>query len=57
MQGFEIHLSTHFTISAYYLQLYEFDGTPKPILWQKYYPAQMLPTEQLHVEVIGSIAA
>ncbi|CAO1622984.1 unnamed protein product [Parajaminaea phylloscopi] len=56
MQGFEIHLSTHYGNPAYYLQLYEFDGTPKPVMWQRYNPPQMLPTQQLHVEVIGSPA-
>ncbi|CAO1636361.1 unnamed protein product [Sympodiomycopsis kandeliae] len=56
MLGFEIHLDTHYTKAAYSLQLYEFDGTPKPVMWQIYNPPQMLPTEQLHVEVIGSVA-
>ncbi|EPQ26337.1 uncharacterized protein PFL1_05985 [Pseudozyma flocculosa PF-1] len=55
MNGFEIHLDTHYGQPAYYLKLYEFDGAPKPIMWQTYNPPQMLPTEQLHQVVIGEL--
>lgn len=56
MQGFDIQIGVHYGNPAYYLQLYEFDGTPKPFLWQIYNPPQMLPTSQLHLEIIGSPA-
>lgn len=56
MMGFDIKIDTHFTKPAYMLQLYEFDGNPKPWMWQIYNPPQMLPTEQLHVEIIGQVA-
>jgi Chaperone for protein-folding within the ER, fungal len=44
MMGFEIQLDDHFGTSAYYLKMYEFDGTPKPLMWKIYDPPQMLPT-------------
>ncbi|PWN24515.1 hypothetical protein BDZ90DRAFT_234801 [Jaminaea rosea] len=56
MQGWEIHLAMHYGVPSYYLQLYEFDGTPKPIMWQRYNPPSMLPTQQLHLEIIGQTA-
>lgn len=56
MMGFDILLDTHYTRPAYKLQLYEFDGNPKPYMWQVYNPPQMLPTEQLHMEIIGDVA-
>ncbi len=34
MQGFEIHLDTHYNSPAYVLKMYEFDGTPKPLMYQ-----------------------
>ncbi|KAN0061993.1 Reversal of tor2 lethality [Thecaphora frezii] len=55
MNGFEIHLDTHYGTPAYYLKMYEFDGTPKPIMWQVYNPPQMLPTEHIHQTVIGEL--
>ena len=56
MQGWEIHLAVHYGNPAYYLQLYEFDGTPKPVMWQTYNPPSMLPTQQLHLQIIGQTA-
>lgn len=47
MQGFNIRLDWHFGTGGYYLQLFGFDGTPKPWLWLKYNPPQMLPTRPL----------
>ncbi|CEH12740.1 Chaperone, endoplasmic reticulum protein-folding, fungi [Ceraceosorus bombacis] len=55
MQGFNIRLDMHYGSGAYYLQMFEFDGTPKPWLWQTYNPPQMLPTQQLHKKIIGSL--
>ncbi|SPO28842.1 related to ROT1 - molecular chaperone in the endoplasmic reticulum [Ustilago trichophora] len=55
MQGFEIHLDTHYNTPVYSLKLYEFDGNPKPIFYQVYKPAQMLPTQPLHEEIIGEL--
>ncbi|KDN43317.1 hypothetical protein K437DRAFT_225656 [Tilletiaria anomala UBC 951] len=51
MSGFEIHLDTHYGQSAYYLKMYGFDGTPKPLMWKVYDPPQMLPTVQLKEQV------
>lgn len=45
--GFYIRTDWHFGQGNYYLQLYEFDGTPKPWMWQTYNPPQMLPTTPL----------
>ncbi|PWO00758.1 hypothetical protein FA09DRAFT_303877 [Tilletiopsis washingtonensis] len=55
MTGFNIRLEMHFGASAYYLQMYDFAGVPKPWLWQTYNPPQMLPTQQLHKKIIGSL--
>ncbi|PWZ01165.1 hypothetical protein BCV70DRAFT_90659 [Testicularia cyperi] len=55
MNGFEIHLDTHFGKTVYALKLYEFDGTPKPMMYQVYDPPSMLPTQPLHEEVIGEL--
>ncbi|SOV05750.1 related to ROT1 - molecular chaperone in the endoplasmic reticulum [Ustilago sp. UG-2017a] len=55
MTGFEIHLDTHYNTPVYYLKLYQFDGSPKPLLYQVFDPPQMLPTQPLHEEVIGEL--
>lgn len=46
-KGFYIRLDWHYGAGQYYLQMYEFDGTPKPWMWQTYNPPQMLPTTPL----------
>ncbi|KAK0564222.1 Reversal of tor2 lethality [Tilletia horrida] len=46
-------LVRHYGSPAYALQLYAFDGTPVPVLYQVYNPPQMLPTQQLHQQIIG----
>lgn len=51
MQGFNIRLDVHYGRGNYYLLMYDFQGVPKPWLWQTYNPPQMLPTQQLHKEV------
>jgi hypothetical protein len=53
--GFYIRTDWHFGQGNYYLQLYEFDGTPKPWMWQTYNPPQMLPTTPLKQVVSASI--
>ncbi|EST09059.1 hypothetical protein PSEUBRA_001392 [Kalmanozyma brasiliensis GHG001] len=55
MQGFVIHQDEHFGASTYALQLYQFDGSLKPMLFQVYDPPQMLPTQALHEQVIGEL--
>ncbi|PWN50644.1 hypothetical protein IE53DRAFT_83911 [Violaceomyces palustris] len=55
MTGFEIHIDTHYGQSVYVLKMYEFDGTPKPLMYQIYNPPSMLPNQQLHEEIIGSL--
>ena len=57
MQGFEIHKDVHFGKPVYSLKLYQFNGEPKPLMYQVYDPPQMLPTEQLHQQVIGELNA
>ncbi|KAK0523134.1 Reversal of tor2 lethality [Tilletia horrida] len=49
----ETSLVRHYGSPAYALQLYAFDGTPVPVLYQIYNPPQMLPTQQLHQQIIG----
>ena len=34
--------------------MYEFDGTPKPLMWKIYDPPEMLPTAQLKEVVSDS---
>ncbi|CAD6945788.1 unnamed protein product [Tilletia caries] len=46
-------LVRHYGSPAYALQLYAFDGSPIPVLYQIYNPPQMLPTQQLHQQIIG----
>ncbi|SPO47261.1 related to ROT1 - molecular chaperone in the endoplasmic reticulum [Moesziomyces antarcticus] len=55
MNGFEIHLDTHFNSPAYSLQLYRFDGSLAPLMYQVFNPPQMLPTQPLHEEIIGEL--
>lgn len=55
MNGFEIHQMIHYGSNVWGLQLYEFDGTPKPLLYQIYNPPNMLPTVQLHKTIIGGL--
>lgn len=55
MNGFEIHLDIHYNKPVWALKMYEFDGTPKPLMYQVYDPPQMLPTQPLHEEVIGEL--
>lgn len=57
MTGFYIRQEWHFGAGGYYLQMYEFDGTPKPWLWLTYKPPQMLPTQQLKQEVSMAFTA
>jgi hypothetical protein len=57
MTGFNIRLEMHFGASAYYLQMYDFAGVPKPWLWQTYNPPQMLPTQQLHKKVRAPVCS
>lgn len=47
LKGFQIGIDTHYDEVAYYLQLYDFDGSLKPLMWQVFNPPQMLPTEAL----------
>lgn len=51
MQGFYVRNDWHFGQGGIYLEMYEFDGTPKPWLWQTHNPPEMLPTQQLHKKV------
>lgn len=51
LKGFQIGIDTHYDQTAYYLQLYEFDGTPKPLMWQRFNPPQMLPVQALKKSV------
>lgn len=54
MQGFEIYVEqvpATTGVATYVLKLYQFDGTPKPLMYQVYNPPQMLPTTQLHEKV------
>jgi hypothetical protein len=53
--GFYIRQEWHFGAGGYYLQMYGFDGTPKPWMWQTYNPPQMLPTRPLKQVVYGSL--
>lgn len=55
MNGFEIHLDIHYNKPVWALKMYEFDGTPKPLMYQIYDPPQMLPLQPLHEEVIGEL--
>lgn len=55
MQGFVISLDTHYNTPMYALQLYAFDGSLKPMMYQYYDPPQMLPTTPLHEQVIGEL--
>lgn len=53
MKNFEITTYKHYTFGAkpewsYKLQMYEFDGAPKPPMYLTYRPAQMYPTKRLH---------
>lgn len=47
LKGFQIGLDTHYDEPAYYLQLYDWDGSLKPLMWQRFNPPQMLPTQPL----------
>lgn len=51
MIGFNIRQDWHFGSGGYYLQMFQFDGQPKPWMWQTYNPPQMLPTQQLKQKV------
>ncbi|WFD27033.1 hypothetical protein MNAN1_002027 [Malassezia nana] len=53
MEGFYISKYIHFNEPTYKLQLYEFDGTPKPAMYLTYRPPQMYPTQALHKLMIG----
>ncbi|PWN91924.1 hypothetical protein FA10DRAFT_265744 [Acaromyces ingoldii] len=55
MQGFYVRNDWHFGQGGIYLEMYEFDGTPKPWLWQTHNPPEMLPTQQLHKKIIGKV--
>lgn len=55
MQSFYIRQEWHFGAGGYYLQMYAFDGTPKPWMWLQYKPPQMLPTQQLKQTVYGHV--
>jgi len=55
MQSFYIRQEWHFGSGGYYLQMYAFDGTPKPWMWLQYKPPQMLPTQQLKQTVYGQV--
>lgn len=53
MQSFYISTYIHYNESSYKLQLYEFDGTPKPAMYLHYRPPQMYPTKALHKLMVG----
>lgn len=55
MRGFYIRQEWHYGSGGYYLELLQFDGTPKPWLWQVYNPPNMLPTQQLRQKVYGQV--
>lgn len=56
MNGWYITRDTHYGESAYFLQMYAYDGTLKPGMWQTYNPPEMLPTEKLVVTIYGQTA-
>lgn len=53
MQSFYISKYIHYDQPSYKLQLYEFDGTPKPPMYLAFRPPEMYPTEGLHKFMVG----
>jgi len=51
--SFYIATYIHYNEPTYKLQLYEFDGSPKPFMYLTYRPPEMYPTEGLHKTMVG----
>lgn len=53
MKGYDITTYMHYGQPTYKLQLYQYDGSLKPPMYLRLRPAQMLPTESVHMVMYG----